>query len=337
MLDSKERVISTLAFDRPDRIPRDLWGERIIPLQRAEDWNKVQARYPMDFARAPRICGPSRRAKGKPWESEGSIDEWGNAWRSLEEGYSGEVVRPALYKWDNFNAYEMPFDILESPNLAGVNEFCKDNREKYLLGETGPGPFERVQSLLGVEDTFVSLALNEPNLLELIKMVHQWNLRHIETWAQTDIDGITMGDDWGAQASMLISPEAWKRLFRPLYAEYVDLAHSYGKHFLFHSDGYIRDILPDLVDIGIDALNCQLFCMDLEEIASTFQGRITFWGEIDRQQVLPFGTTQEVKATVRRFKRSFHDAQGGVIFQLAWSLADPLENIVSAFDEWDGV
>ena len=77
--------------------------------------------------------------------------------------------------------------------------------------------------------------------------------------------------------------------------------------------------------------------VDLEEIASTFQGRITFWGEIDRQQVLPFGTTQEVKATVRRFKRSFHDAQGGVIFQLAWSLADPLENIVSAFDEWDGV
>ena len=125
-----------------------------------------------------------------------------------------------------------------------------------------------------------------------------------------------------------------RRIFKPLYADYVEIAHGLGKRFFFHSDGYIRDIIADLIEIGIDALNCQVFCMDIEELAESFKGKITFWGEIDRQRILPFGTPQDVRRAVRRYVKALRDDRGGIIAQLAWSLNDPIENIIAAYEEW---
>jgi uroporphyrinogen decarboxylase len=107
-----------------------------------------------------------------------------------------------------------------------------------------------------------------------------------------------------------------------------------GKHVFFHSDGMIADIIPDLVEIGVSALNSQLFCMDIEEIGRRFKGRITFWGEIDRQHVLPFGTPDQARAAVRRVRAALDDGTGGVIAQCEWGLRDPFENIAAVFEEW---
>ena len=73
---SRERVNAALDFSGPDRIPRDLWGERFIPLKRPEDWAKVLDLFPMDFARSPSVLGPSSQAKGLAWEPGGRTDEW---------------------------------------------------------------------------------------------------------------------------------------------------------------------------------------------------------------------------------------------------------------------
>ena len=97
-------------------------------------------------------------------------------------------------------------------------------------------------------------------------------------------------DDWGSQKSLLINPKQWRKIFKPLYKEYIDLAHQAGKKIFMHSDGYIFDIYGDLIELGLDAINSQLFIMDIEEIGKHFGGQITFWGEIDRQHLLPHGT-----------------------------------------------
>jgi hypothetical protein len=180
----------------------------------------------------------------------------------------------------------------------------------------------------------MDIALLPREFFELRDIVHGFFLAELEHWVKTDVDGISFMDDWGSQTSLLISPESWRTLFKPLYQEYCDLIHSHGKYVFFHSDGHIEEIIPELIEIGVDALNSQLFCMDLERIASRFKGQITFWGEIDRQWLLPFGTPDEVREGVRRVRAALDDGTGGVIAQCEWGLRDPFENIKAVFEAW---
>jgi len=141
-------------------------------------------------------------------------------------------------------------------------------------------------------------------------------------------------DDWGTQRSLIISPEMWRKLFKPLYAEYVSILHSRGKYAFFHTDGNVESIFGDFIEIGFDAVNSQLFCMNIEALASAYKGRITFWGEIDRQWVLPFGTPSDVRQAVMRVRRALDDGSGGVIAQCEWGIRDPAENIATVFKTW---
>jgi hypothetical protein len=127
----------------------------------------------------------------------------------------------------------------------------------------------------------------------------------------------------------------WRVLFKPLYKEYCDLIHAAGKWAFFHSDGFITPIIEDLIEVGVDALNSQLFCQDIEELGRRFSGRITFWGEIDRQHILPFGTQEDVRNAVHRVRRAFdHRQGGGLIAQCEWGVNDPVENIATVFETW---
>jgi uroporphyrinogen-III decarboxylase len=180
----------------------------------------------------------------------------------------------------------------------------------------------------------MDLAFERSELLCLLELIHQFNLHELRLLAPASADAIMFKDDWGSQTNLLISPAQWRRRFKPLYAEYCRLIHDAGKFAFFHSDGQISAIIPDLVEIGVDAINAQLFCMDIEALASQYQGRITFWGEIDRQHALPFGTLEDVRAAVFRVRRALDDGSGGLIAQCEWGNDTPQENIAAVFSAW---
>jgi len=95
---------------------------------------------------------------------------------------------------------------------------------------------------------------------------------------ETEVDGITWNDDWGAQRALLISPKLWRQIFKPIYKDYVDLAHSHGKICL-HAFGRIHcRHYPRLIEIGVDALNSQLFCMNIRRTGQRYAGKLTFLG-----------------------------------------------------------
>lgn len=329
----RQRVKAALSFSCPDRLPRDIWGFRVIPQFRPDDWQTVVSRFPMDFDRPPTVLGTSSRAKGIAYETGTRIDDWGSVWSTLQNGVSGEVIRPAVADWSDLGQFTPPWEMVEKPAMNAVNTQCR-GADKFLLGEVGPGPFERMQFLRGTEQLFLDLAEDGPEIGKLVEMVHEFYLRHFKLWAKSDVDGVAIGDDWGSQTSLLISPAMWRRMFKPLYAEYIEIVKSAGKRMLFHSDGYVRDIIPDLIDIGVDAVNHQLFCMDIEEIGRSFRGNVTFWGEVDRQYLLPFGSVEEVRQGVQRLKKALYSDSGGLIAQLSWGIDDPVENILAAFEEY---
>jgi hypothetical protein len=155
-------------------------------------------------------------------------------------------------------------------------------------------------------------------------------------WAKTDVDGLMFMDDWGAQRALLISPRQWKKIFKPLYKDYIDLAHRYGKYIFMHSDGYTLDIIPELVELGLDAFNTQLFTMDIEEIGQRFRGKLTFWGEIDRQHLLSFGNPDDIQHAVQRVKDALY-CNGGVIAQCEFSAGSKPENVMQVYQTWNEV
>ena len=166
----------------------------------------------------------------------------------------------------------------------------------------------------------------------MLSKIHDFYLRELEFWVKSDIDAIFFMDDWGTQNQLLIPPELWREMFKPLYKEYCELAHSHNKYVFMHSDGFIEDIYPDLIEIGVDALNSQLACMDLDHLMTSAKGKITFWGEIDRQHVLSSNNPDDGRKAVREIAEKLYDPRGGIIFQLEFGIgANP--NVVSSVFE----
>ena len=182
----------------------------------------------------------------------------------------------------------------------------------------------------------MDLAWGTREALGLLEMIHDYYLQHLQHVVKTDVDAVFFMDDWGSKDALLISPAMWTHYFKPLYREYVELAHSHGKFALMHSDGHILAIYEHLIEIGVDAINSQLFTMPIEEIGARFKGRITFWGEMDRQHVLPFGSPEDVSVAVTRVKNALWDDRGGVIGQAEFNKGYPLENIQAFFSAWWG-
>lgn len=168
----------------------------------------------------------------------------------------------------------------------------------------------------------------------LIEKIHDHYLKETEAWAKTDIDAIGIMDDWGMQKGMMVSPDHFRKYYKPQYEEYVSIARKYGKYVFMHSDGNIEEIIPDLIEIGIDALNSQLFCMNIEDLGRKYKGKITFWGEIDRQFVLSSGDRSDVEKAVKVVFDNLY-SRGGVIAQCEFGPAARPENIFHVFDCWN--
>ena len=144
------------------------------------------------------------------------------------------------------------------------------------------------------------------------------------------VDMIWTGDDVGSQNQMMISPKMWRKYFKPRMGEFVSELKVINPavKVAYHSDGNVEPILPELVEIGIDILNpVQPACMDPAKIKQEYGDKLCFWGTIDEQQTLPFGTPHDVANEVRLRLESV-GFDGGLILAPTHhvQLDTPLEN-----------
>lgn len=331
---SRQRVIAALTHQPVDRAPRDLWTVPGVEKCQADEVAELLHRFPSDIERPAYKYPAGRRAQGKPCEAGQYTDAWGCVWHVAQPGLSGEVKGHPLADDARLESYHAPWELLEPDMIDRVNRGCAATSH-FVLASSEVRPFERLQFLRGTEAAMVDLAHGSHKLRRLLAMLHDFYCKELVMWADSDVDGVAFMDNWGSQTSLLIAPEMWRDLFKPLYGDYCDILHAKDKFAFFHSDGYIAEIFEDLIGVGIDAVNSQLFCMDVDALARDFRGRITFWGEIDRQRILPFGKTGEVRAAVDRVRRALDFGRGGLIAQCEWGLNVPFNNLVALFDQWD--
>jgi len=324
-----------LEFQYPDRIPRSLWQLPGVQRFRKKELDEILAAYPVDIVHPDKPYAPGKKSSGERYRKDQvATDEWGCEWRVAEDGVAGEVKIPPLQRIEDVYTLEAPHEILEGADFTTVDALCQKS-DQFVVAWTTVRPFERMQFLLGTEALYIELAHQSPHLSRLRDIVHAFFTKELQLWAQTSVDGIMFMDDWGAQKSLLISPELWRKFFKPLYKDYCTIIHDSNKYVFFHSDGYIEEIYGDLIDVGIDAINSQLFCMPIEQIGTKYKGKITFWGEIDRQRLLPFGNPEEITLAVERIKEALWSPSGGIIAQCEFGLKDPARNIRTVFETWE--
>ncbi|MDR2403503.1 MAG: methyltransferase, partial [Spirochaetaceae bacterium] len=210
--------------------------------------------------------------------------------------------------------------------------FCAAT-DKFVIAGCCPRPFEQLQFIRGTEQLFIDLALHSAGLIKFIQRMHQFYCELLEKWAKTGVDALSIMDDWGTQRDLLIHPDTWIEIFKPLYRDYINIAHRAGKKMFMHSDGHTLAIYPHLIELGLDAFNSQIFCMGIDNLAP-FKGKITFWGEIDRQHLLPEGTTDDIHQAITKI----HDTlwqDGGCIAQCEFGAGARPENVRQVFASWD--
>jgi len=330
---SRELVIRTLNHQPVPRVPRDLWVPSDETQLRADDLAEIDVRFPNDIIR-PEIAAPhDKKAASKTGKAGESVDAWGCVWRRDPDGGLVQVTPAPLSDQTKIAAYEQPAHWLDRSRFAKVNRSCQATN-RFVLAWSETRPFDRLRALRGNEATLVDLARETKNIRGLLEKLHDFSRREIELWAETEVDGVVFRDDWASPEGLLIAPEMWRGIFRPLYRDYCSILHAKDKFVFFHSNGQIGDIFGDLIKVGIDAIHSQLHLMDFERLAKRYRNRVTFWGEGDRQRLRDPGAMDEFCRSVTAIRKAFDFGSGGVIAQCQWDPGVRVQTIAAFFEQW---
>jgi uroporphyrinogen decarboxylase len=284
----RELVRKTIRFETPSRLVYDL-----------------PEAFGNDFIWVGMEPSPDDRPPNGP-------DEWGAIWKNIGVCNLGEVQKPALLDWKDFDAMTIP-DI-HAPHrwtsLEGAREAAGD---RYLIA-SGISLYERVHFIRGLENAWTDIYTERESLCKLIDILVEMNLVAIEKYAAIGADGYMFCDDWGLQNKMMIAPEAWDEIWKPRYAKIYKAAHDAGMQTLLHSCGHIVDILDGLIDAGLDVIQMdQQENMGLELLGERFGGRIAFWCPVDIQNTMARADADEIRAYCRRMVRALGSPKGGFI------------------------
>lgn len=353
----RERVLTALAHQPPDRLPRDYWATaevtaRLLSHLGLPDKEALLRYWGVDLrtVEGPAYVGVSLRT----YPDGTSEDLWGvrrqprtiarggNAWTYWHVVHSPLASAQTSAEIDEYPHWPHP----DMWDYTHIREQCLAHRG-YAVVIAGdrldrPAQLKPLMYLRGVEQTFMDLVLHpeivEAILAHIVPYFLEYNRRVFEA-AQGTIDIFLMGDDFGTQQGPMMSVATWRRFFKKGFAAYVELAHRYGLKVMHHTCGSVVELIPEFIDCGLDILQSlqpQAAGMDLRRLRQEFGRDLCFHGGIDIQKVLPYGTPSQVREHVRQ-QITAMGYEGGYILCTAHNIQPdtPLENILALFEAYE--
>ncbi|MEI7601439.1 MAG: uroporphyrinogen decarboxylase family protein [Aestuariivirga sp.] len=312
------------------------------PLQYA--WLDEEVFQKLGSDARPMVAGPVPASPAREVSPTELVDAWGCVWKQREGVPYYEIVEPPLQNAtrEDIACYPWP-DLANPARFHGLAARCKAIQDAghavvFLSGLT---LFEQAYIMRGIENYLADMLADEDFFTALIarmKALAIPTVRALLKEVGAYVDVLVTGDDLGTQESTLMAPADYRRLIKPHQAEYLAeiRMHTKAKIF-FHSDGDILPLLGDLAEIGVDIINpVQVNAgkmADTARLKREFGKRLSFCGAIDTGWVLPRGTTEDVRAEVRRRIRDLAPGGGYIASAVHCIQPDvPPENMLAMCD-----
>jgi len=303
-----ERVNKAIHFQFPDRVP--LW-------MADTNFDMTNDIYRTSSKTFKPISDEKLKELVPDFDGTLVQTEWGNITGKLNTTLSTtETVRSGFQEWEEFyKDYEFPdIDASYRYELANSNIASRSSEEKYELAWFGSGYFGVLYGLRKMEDLLIDLGIYQKELEDFCDRLEPIFLNCLEHWSAIGVNGVLLGEDMGMQDRLMMSPDTWRHIFKPHYARFIAKAHSLKLDVLMHSCGYIREIIPDLVEIGLDVLQFDQICIyDLDDLAKNFGGKIAFFCPVDIQAVMPTGNKEWIRTETRRMIEKLGQFNGGFL------------------------
>ena len=332
----RERVLTALSHEAPDRCPMQISFTPEFARRLRADM-RLDNTYQLERALEEDLLLTSVGWANSYYQSDQAYtDEWGIGWSPCAyetpfgTGHYTEIASHPLAEDDAITRYRAP-----DPQRPELYRDAADlvrvyGREYFIVGVTVTTIFETAWALRGLERLMMDFVENPDLAAAILDIPFRYHLASARRLVELGVDMIWTGDDIGAQSSMVLSPVMWRRIFKPRLAQFFAELKAINPEvkIAYHSDGLIYPIIPDLIEIGLDVLNpIQPASMDPVRLKRDYGDKLSFWGSIDEQHTLPFGTPAEVRAEVLT-RRATLGAGGGLILGPTHhvQLDTPLEN-----------
>lgn len=257
------------------------------------------------------------------------IDKWNCKWHYPGDYLDGVVIEHPLKSWENYKTYDFP-DPDKYRDWSKVKEDVKQAKQEKRIAQGAVEHgflFLKMTYLRGFEEFMIDLAEQRPELYELRDRLVDYWIKVVENYVSCGVDEISFGDDLGLQKSLPMSPIQWREFLKPAFAKIFKVCKENHVLIYLHTDGYVVDIIPDLIDVGVDILNVQDFVNGLENLAEKAKGKVCIDLDIDRTNLTPFGTPQEIDKHIKQCITTLGTTDGGLILKYAAYPPTPIENI----------
>jgi uroporphyrinogen decarboxylase len=344
MMTPKERVLSALAYQGYDRLPTFYqctpeFDQQLKQHLGVADDEELAAVLGVDMIEVgPRYVGPE--LKHYP---DGSWDGlFGERYANIphETGTYPEAIYLPYKDVTSVEALaEMSFPSADWYDYSTIRQQCEQSADYAVVcGNAGmPDFINGIARCRGVEQVLLDIGNEDAVYLKLMEKRHgyyyEWTERVLQA-AEGLVDILALGEDYGSQRGLLLSPRKFDRLFRPFLRDYIDLAHRHGAKAMLHSCGSVRDLIPRFIDMGLDVLDVvqvDAAGMDIRELHQEYYGKIAFRGTVSVQSTLPFGTMDDVRREVALRQALFGD--GGLIIGPTHQIQPltPVENVLEMY------
>jgi uroporphyrinogen-III decarboxylase len=256
-----------------------------------------------------------RDAKPDPTSNawDWSLNEWGYKLESMGDGTMGHPVAPVYAELPPANQLQSPA-FREQERMAAVPRFQETCGDRYRLASFDLSGFTVYTLLRGFENAMQDFLLDPDGFARLMDVIIDFECDLMRMASRHGFHGIHFADDWGTQAGLMISPELWRRLFKPRYARQFELAHDLGLDTWYHCCGNFAEIAGDFHEIGVDVLNiAQPNVVDIDAVGVCLRGKQCFMMPISYQTVSIQGTPAEIRAEAARLYRLLGTSEGGFI------------------------
>ena len=336
---SKERVLAAISHQEPDRVPV---FAGFVPkvVKNLEERYGIHDDIGVFLGNDIVAAGIGfENIKNEAPEEREFVSRWGNTYRRVKnemDEYLEIVEYPLAGDESKLNSYRIPDPFEERQYDRVRNAVRKYGKEKLVAGACRQSIFETAWGIRGLEQFMMDMILNEDYTNTLLDKVMQFPLEACKIMIEAGVDMVWLGDDVSTQRSMMMSMDTWRKYFRSRYAQLIGEFKKVNPNIIiaYHCCGNCRDALGDLIDIGVDVLHSvQPLAMDPLEVKKEFGDKLTLFGGVDVQELLPFGTREEIFNEARRLIKGC-EAGGGYIYSPAHYIqADTsVENIQAFYD-----